>query len=79
MEIFCIVVFSILALAMIVGVQMFCFLYFQTWADTLPTEKEKEEAWRDYNLLLSARDETERQCIMQMIMEGKQDEKTGNR
>jgi hypothetical protein len=54
-------------------------LYFQTWADTLPTEKEKEEAWRDYNLLLSARDETERQCIMQMIMEGKQDEKTGNR
>jgi hypothetical protein len=26
MEIFCIVVFSILALAMIVGVQMFCFV-----------------------------------------------------
>jgi len=79
MEIFCIVAFCVLALAMIVGIQVFCFVYFKRYVESLPTEQEKEEAWRDYNLLLSARDETERQCIIQMIMEGKQDEKTGNR
>ncbi len=79
MELICIVLFIILVFAMIIAIELFSVLYFQTWVDTLPTDKEKEEAWRDYDWLMTAKDDAERQSIMQVIMERKRDEKTGNR
>ena len=67
MEIICIVLFISIAVAFIIAIQIFCLYYFNAWVETLPSEEEKEKAWKTYNMLSTAKSTEEMNSLMWII------------